>query len=180
VHPLLVVCGGTWTTYKTYTLNSTTISTPQTTNNGCTIWYKIANGSEPAQFSIPMTDDGVDAVSLVCMAFRNATTLVSVNAAAGDQGPTLSFVQAGDCMVSMHGTANDTTSAGSSHQSVPYGMHLGKGNYSRFGSGDTGEVGMLTAYKLGLPAGSTGINSWRTYGSALWNTYAIAVNILIR
>ena len=160
--------GTTWISKVTFGIRSSSIDNPfSAANEPYYIWYKIAGGSEPATYSLAVTDQGADGRAIIIATFRNAS-IVDVYDVTTAPAPSI-VAEGGDCLISFHGTAFDnSTEAG---VSAPGGMTIIDKTYNA-----TGDVGNAMAYELDVAAGATGTRSWTTN----WGSYDITGNIVIR
>ena len=161
--------GTTWIEKFGYTIASTSVSEPVTTNDNSYLWYKIAGGSEPSQYTLAYTDEGTDGMCLICATFRNASSVETYGAVDTKTAPSLTASE-DDTFLSWRGTAFGEDSAASI--TAPTGMTLIDKHHT-----DVAEVGLATAYEHNLSAGATGTRLW---GGGWGSDWDITGNVLIR
>jgi len=159
--------GTTWNLVGSFGVYYTDIEPPPTANDVFYCWSKIAGSSEPANYSMALTDDGIDASAFQCVAFRNASSVEVLSAAAGNNAPSVSALQA-NALLSYYGSSYNTTYT---PPTIPSGMI--QANITEYTA--TNLVGSSIAYELDVDEGSTGARNWVNG----YDVYKLAVNLLI-
>jgi hypothetical protein len=142
-------------------------------NEEVEVWWKYAGGSEPANWSVVMTDEGTDAQAIAVAVFRDAmpnehSVAVSSDIPGETQGT--DGIENGMVLL-LHGTSYDETVGAATSApagTIQIGYVYGNSNFSR--------VGSTHAYKALLATEAIGDISW----SSAWDTYETSWQLSLR
>lgn len=133
-----------------YGVEATTISTGSLTNERFAIWALIAGVSEPATYTVGLTDGGTDGITLIAVTYRGVSSYAigGFTANVVVTGPTAAI---GDYVLSWMGSSYTVSTS----WGPPAGFTTHESNYDV-----SSDVGGHLAYKEIISAGAVGSIDW--------------------
>jgi len=157
-----------FTTEMHRSVNPTSISVGLDQNDNAYVGWRVATGSEPANYSFSYTDSGSNGYCAQVMTVRGAGSISDLTIVSSGVCAAVTALEE-DMLVSIFGTVYNTSTI--TGIAVPAGMT--EVLIHKETAGDTGNG---LCYQESLTAGSTGTKTWAVGG---WTAYEFGINMIV-